>query len=165
MGDHTEAISIDFDPRVISYEKLLAYFWNGHSCSSVNSNTQYMNAVFYRNDTQHAIAKKSLSEHITKLRINTANVQTKILPANTFTYAERYHQKYYLRRSGDIRTFLEEQYLDAKSLADSTVATRLNAYLGSGARRNWSDFRKELPSYGLPENLEQKVRKIADKKR
>lgn len=165
MGDHTEAISIDFDPSVISYEKLLAHFWNGHRCNSVNSSTQYMNAVFYQNDSQHSIAKKSLTQHITKLGINSADVQTKILPVRQFTYAERYHQKYYLRRGSDIRSFLENTYTDAKSLADSTVATRLNAYLGTGARRNWTNFREELPQYGLPDNLEEKVRKIAGNKR
>ena len=58
----------------------------------------------------------------------------------------------------EIRDFLESCYPDAKSLADSAVATRLNAFLGSGMERDWERFLKELPEYGLPEALESGVR-------
>ena len=82
-----------------------------------------------------------------------------MLPIQNFTYAEGYHQKYYLTRYSDIRDFLTKTYPGEKALADSTVATRLNAYLGSGMQRNWQTFLAELSSYGLPENIEQSLRK------
>ena len=107
MGDHTEAISIDYDPQLISYNDLLGHFWNAHRCERNNSSRPYMNAVFYQNAT----------------------------------------------------------YPDAKSLADSTVATRLNAYLGTGMDKDWKIFLEELPSYGLPENLEKRLEKAAQQKR
>ena len=47
MGDHTEAIAIDFDPTVISYQELLRRFWDSHYCASNVSSRQYMNVVFY----------------------------------------------------------------------------------------------------------------------
>jgi len=162
MKDHTEAISIDYDPTVISYEKLLGYFWKGHRCTYNNTSTQYMNAVFYQNDRQKEIAHKSLAQQAKKLRIETSAVKTKILPVNEFTYAEGYHQKYYMSRN--LRKFLKETYPDAKSLADSSVATRLNAYLNNGASKNWSTFHNELPSYGLPQELEDEVRRRTGKK-
>jgi len=165
MGDHTEAISIDYDPTVISYEKLLIHFWNGHRCDYSNTSIQYMNAVFYQNDTQKKIAEASLAQQAKNLGLKQSDVKTKILPVRAFTYAEGYHQKYYLTRQSDIRAFLEETYKNSKSLADSTVATRLNAYLGSGKAKNWKVFLKELPSYGLSEKLESQVRKIAQRKR
>ena len=154
LGDHTEAISIDYDPTVISYEDLLGYFWNAHRCDSINRSTQYRNALFYRNETQRKLAVVSREAQAKRLGISATEITTDIVPVGKFTYAEGYHQKYYLTRYDEIRDFLNETYPDSKSLADSTVATRLNAYLGSGMRLDWKKFREELPAYGLPEKLE-----------
>ncbi len=154
MGDHTEAISIDYDPKVLSYEKLLDYFWKGHRCEATNRSVQYMNAVFYRNDDQKLIAEKSMKARAAQLGISQEKVETRILPIKIFTYAEGYHQKYYLTRYRELRDLLTKTYPDAKSLADSTVATRLNAYLGDGIERDWPAFAKELPKYDLPDDLE-----------
>jgi len=165
MGDHTEAISIDYDPQLISYNDLLGHFWNAHRCERNNSSRQYMNAVFYQNDEQHKTATASLEAQAKRLGIDPSTVKTHILPVAEFTYAEGYHQKYYLTRHSDIRDFLSATYPDAKSLADSTVATRLNAYLGTGMDKDWKTFLEELPSYGLPENLEKRLEKAAQQKR
>lgn len=121
-----------------------------------------MNAVFYRSDEQKTWAETSLIARAEQLGISESKVETSILPVRTFTYAEDYHQKYYLTRYAEIRDFLNETYPDGKSLGDSAVATRLNAYLGSGTDRDWEKFRLELPSYGLPEKLEEALRKTAD---
>lgn len=161
MGDHTEAISIDYDPSVISYSELLAYFWKGHRCEYNNSSTQYMNAVFYRNNEQKELAETGLKIRAASLGISADAVATKILPVKVFTYAEKYHQKYAIR--GDIRARIDEIYPDSKSLADSTVATRLNAYLGRGEDQNRSEFLEELAEYGLSEALEKEVRKQVSK--
>ena len=124
-----------------------------------------MNAVFYQNDRQKELAQKSLKAQAIKLNISPAGVQTKILPVNEFTYAEGYHQKYYLSNLGDIRKFLKETYPDSKSLADSSVASRLNAYLNDGFSRNWDTFLEELPSYGLPEDIETQLRQRIQRKK
>ena len=157
MGDHTEAISIDYDPSVISYSELLNYFWRGHRCELNNSSVQYQNAIFYRNEKQKELAENSRDQWAKRQGVTVAQVQTKIKPVKEFTYAEKYHQKYSL--SGDIRDALEEIHPDAKSLADSTVATRLNAYLGSGMKKNSKQFLEELSEYGLPEEVEAMIRK------
>ncbi len=161
MRDHTEAISIDFDPTVITYQQLLGHFWNAHRCDYSNSSRQYMNAVFYQNEKQLKAAEDSRAKQAQKLGISIGDVKTEIIPVREFTYAEGYHQKYYLTRHTDIRDFLSKNYPTGKALADSTVAARLNAYLGSGMQKNWKAFLKELPSYGLPEALEAKLKKAA----
>jgi len=120
-----------------------------------------MNAVFYQNENQQKAAEKSRANEAQRLGINVEAVKTEIIPVKKFTYAEAYHQKYYLTRHSDIRDFLSETYPDGKSLADSTVAARLNAYLGSGMKLNWKTFLKELPKYGLPETLENRLEKEA----
>jgi hypothetical protein len=80
-------------------------------------------------------------------------VETGILPVGTFTYAEAYHQKYALTSHHQLRAFLSDTYPRGKELADSTVATRLNAWLGSGLARNPMVLEREIESYGLPESL------------
>ena len=156
LGDHTEAFSIDYDPALLSYEDLLGYFWNGHRCDRNNSSRQYMNAVFYRDEEQRALAEATRDTQ-------GKNVATEILPVGKFTYAEGYHHKYYLTRYDEIRSFLEQTYPDAKSLADSAVAMRLNAYLGSGMMRDWKRFLEELPQYGLPAAIETSMADTAAK--
>ena len=53
-----------------------------------------------------------------------------------------------------MRAFLTETYPSGKELADSAVATRLNAWLGSGLGRDLEDLKNEIGSYGLPDKLE-----------
>jgi peptide-methionine (S)-S-oxide reductase len=156
MGDHTEAISIDFEPDLISYSELLEHFWQGHRCERNNFSTQYQNAVFYRNDEQKELAEIALKSHAATLGIIPEKVATKIIPVKTFTYAEKYHQKYAIR--GDIRETIDGLFPDAKSLADSTVATRLNAYLGDGIDLDREKFLNELSDYELPKAIEDTVR-------
>jgi len=162
MGDHTEAISIDFDPKVISYDELLGYFWNGHRCQSVGRSRQYMNAVFFHNEKQKTVAEESLRKQAERLGISSYEIETKLLPVKSFTYAEGYHQKYSLDR--DLREFLEQTYPETKAFADSAVGARLISFLGSGVEKDWDLFLEELPSYGLPEKLETRLRVMAEKK-
>ena len=156
LGDHTEALSIDFDPAVLSYADLLGIFWDSHRSDRNHNSRQYMNAVFYRDPAQGALAESS-RDAIGK------SVATQVLPVGEFTYAEGYHHKYYLTRYPEIREFLEVTYPDAKSLADSTVAMRLNAFLGSGMQRDWHRFLAELADYGLPPAIEESLRGTAAK--
>ena len=116
-----------------------------------------MKAVFYRDEEQKQAAQESLEREAHRLGVASERVSTKVVPINHFTYAEGYHQKYSLSRRSESRLFLEQVYPSAKELADSTVATRLNAYLGSGMKKDWAVLGKELPDYGLPESLEKRL--------
>ncbi len=159
MGDHTEAISIDFDPKRISYSELLEHFWESHHCSTNTTRIQYMNAVFYRDDQQRVTAQQSLIRAAQKRRIPQETVKTKILPFTQFSYAENYHQKYVLKHP--VRQFLEETYPNTKSFADSTVAMKLTVFLRSDQPQNQQEFLRELPNYGLPKEYEDEFRKLA----
>lgn len=156
LGDHTEAFSVDYDPAVLSYGDLLEIFWGSHNSDRNHSSRQYINAVFYRDPAQLELAEK------TRDAIG-GHIATEIIPVGEFTYAEGYHHKYYLTRYAEIREFLEATYPEAKSLADSTVAMRLNAFLGSGMRRDWNGFLAELADYGLPQAIEDGLRATATK--
>lgn len=84
-------------------------------------------------------------------------METEIIPVKEFTYAEGYHQKYYLTQFRELRSFLEANYPDTKSLADSTVAGRLNAALFSGFGKPRRLIEAEIDGYDLPDDLREIV--------
>ena len=157
MGDHTEVIAIDFDPELVSYEDLLKHFFVGHNCAVSFGGRQYMNAVFYHDAGQKKLADQARDAAARARGIDPSEVKTGIFPATDFTYAEEYHQKYALTRHPQVRKFLLATYPGPKALADSTVATRLNAWLGGGLNNDRKALREEIEGYGLPESVERYV--------
>jgi peptide-methionine (S)-S-oxide reductase len=95
---HAEAVRIRFDPRRVSYEKLLDVFWKCHDPTQVNCQgpdvgTQYRSVIFYHTPEQKAAAeasKKALDESHKYRR----PIATEIVPAGEFYRAEEYHQQY-----------------------------------------------------------------------
>ena len=56
IGDHSEAIQIDYDPEVLSYADLLDIFWSSHSCTVQPYSRQYASIVFYHDEEQRNLA-------------------------------------------------------------------------------------------------------------
>ena len=101
---HAEAIQIEFDPSVVSYEKLLNVFWDIHDPTTLNRQgpdvgSQYRSLVAYHTPEQQEIAKKSI-ENLEKSGKFKGRIVTEIVPATKFYKAEDYHQKYYMKRGG-----------------------------------------------------------------
>ena len=87
---------IDFDEKIISYEKILKIFFQIHDPTTLNSQgpdigTQYRSEIFYLNDNQKKTAKKVLQEINQRL---SGKVVTKISLLKNYCPAEEYHQKY-----------------------------------------------------------------------
>jgi peptide methionine sulfoxide reductase msrA/msrB len=96
---HAEAVEVTFDPAVVSYERLLDFFWRMHDPTTpdrqgVDIGQQYRSAIFYRNDAQKAAALKS-EEKADRSGMFTQRIVTEIVPAKTFYRAEEYHQDYF----------------------------------------------------------------------
>lgn len=94
---HAEVTRIEFDPHLISYSKLLDYFWDAHDPTTLNRQgadvgTQYRSEIFYSSEAQKAAAEKSKAEAQKKFR---SPIVTKIEPLKKFYPAEAYHQDYY----------------------------------------------------------------------
>ena len=94
--NHAEVVKLDFDPKVISFEKILEYFFEIHDPTTLNSQgpdfgTQYRSEIFYINNIQKNIAEKTLKQINNKL---SGKVVTKISPIVNYCKAENYHQKY-----------------------------------------------------------------------
>ena len=98
--NHAEVVKIDFDEKIISYEKILKFFFEIHDPTTLNSQgpdfgTQYRSEIFYLNDNQKKIAEKVLSQVNEKL---SGRVVTKISLLKNYCIAEEYHQKYLEKR-------------------------------------------------------------------
>jgi methionine-S-sulfoxide reductase len=94
--NHAEVVKLEFDPEIISYEKILEFFFDIHDPTTLNAQgpdfgTQYRSEIFYLNNSQKEIAEKILK----KINIKLNNkVVTKISLLNNYSIAEEYHQKY-----------------------------------------------------------------------
>ena len=94
--NHAEVVKLDFDPKVISYEKVIEYIFEIHDPTTLNSQgpdfgTQYRSEIFYLNDQQKNIAEKLIEKENIKL---SGEVITKISLTKNYCPAEEYHQKY-----------------------------------------------------------------------
>lgn len=95
---HAEAVRVTYDPRVVSYDQLLDYFWR-HIDPTVkdrqfcDGGSQYRSAIFYQDETQRAAAEASKAALEKSGRFR--HVYTEIAPLGPFYLAEDYHQDYY----------------------------------------------------------------------
>ncbi len=99
---HAEVVELEFDPSVLSFEKLLGVFWSNHNPTTPNRQgpdvgSQYRSVVFFHSPEQKAQAEagKTLLE---KSGRHARPVVTQIEPAPKFWRAEEYHQQYLKKR-------------------------------------------------------------------
>jgi peptide-methionine (S)-S-oxide reductase len=97
---HTEAVLVDYDPSLISYDQLLKIFWEGHDPTQGmrqgnDVGTQYRSAIYTTGEAQREAAEASREAYQERLRASGhADITTEIAPAGEFYYAEPYHQQY-----------------------------------------------------------------------
>jgi peptide methionine sulfoxide reductase msrA/msrB len=99
---HAEAVELEFDPKIISYEKLLDVFWSMHDPTTQNSQgpdigSQYRSVIFYNSPEQEKAALLSIKKLRESARFKMP-VVTEIVPAGVFYAAEEYHQRYFQKR-------------------------------------------------------------------
>jgi methionine-S-sulfoxide reductase len=98
--NHAEVVKLDYDPEIISYEKILEFFFEIHDSTTLNSQgpdfgTQYRSEIFYLNDDQKIIAEKIKKKTNDKL---SGKVVTNISIVKNYCSAEEYHQQYLEKR-------------------------------------------------------------------
>lgn len=101
---HAESVEVIFDPKKISYEELLGWFFRMHDPTTLNQQgndrgTQYRSVIFFENDEQRKTAER------VKERVNASGkwknpVVTQIVEAKPFWKAEDYHQDYLQKNPG-----------------------------------------------------------------
>ena len=100
---HAEVVELDFDPAVVSYDKILDAFFALHDPTTMNRQgpdwgTQYRSAIFTHSPEQDAQAKAKIEPLTADGRFKPKRIVTVVEPADTFWRAEEYHQKYLEKR-------------------------------------------------------------------
>jgi peptide-methionine (S)-S-oxide reductase len=96
---HAEVVQVAFDPRRISYEELLSWFWRLHDPTTkdrqgADVGTQYRSVIFWHSQAQRAAAESSKAA-ADRSGAFAAPIVTEIAEAGPFFPAEEYHQDYY----------------------------------------------------------------------
>ena len=100
LTGHNEVVRVVFDPAQISYDKLLATFWESHDPTQGmrqgnDIGTQYRSGIYWYDEGQRAAAERSREVFAASLRkAGFGAITTEIVAAPTFYYAEEYHQQY-----------------------------------------------------------------------
>ncbi len=123
IGDHSEALAIDFDPTVIRYEELLEHFFKFHNGFRAAFRRQYRSAIFFADKDQRKAGREAMNnEELGKgMKLDTA-----LEPAGEFWLAEDYHQKYLLRRNPEELTKWQTIYPKFEDFLASTAVTKAN---------------------------------------
>lgn len=106
LTGHAEVVLVVFDPARVSYEQLLAVFWEAHDPTQGmrqgnDIGTQYRSAIYTSSDAQARAAQDSLRIYQDELdRAGYGRITTEVAPLATFYYAEDYHQQYLARNPG-----------------------------------------------------------------
>ena len=98
--NHAQAVKLEFDPKIISYNKILEFFFEFHDPTTLNSQgpdfgTQYRSEIFYLNEKQKKIAEEIIELENEKL---SGKVVTKLSLLKNYCAAEEYHQRYLEKR-------------------------------------------------------------------
>ena len=99
---HAEAVQVSYDPSRVSYDDLLAVFWENHDPTTMNRQgpdvgSQYRSAIFFHTPEQQAAAVTSKGRLEASGRL-VGPVVTEIVQASEFYRAEEYHQQYLEKR-------------------------------------------------------------------
>ena len=96
---HTEAVQVEYDPKRVSYEKLLDVFWRNidptqRDAQFCDHGSQYRSGIFYHDDEQRKLAEASKAA-LMKNKPFKGEIVTEVTRASEFYAAEDYHQDYY----------------------------------------------------------------------
>lgn len=155
IGDHAEAIEIEFDPARVGYEELLDVFWKAHEPSFRSISRQYRAAIFWSGDAQRRSAGASRDRAAGG---GAREIATALEELQRFYPAEDYHQKYYLRSVKELAAAFRRVYPDERAFAASTAVARVNGYLGGhgGPGR----LAEEIGGFGLTGEARAALEKI-----
>ncbi|MDJ0726108.1 MAG: peptide-methionine (S)-S-oxide reductase MsrA [Prochloraceae cyanobacterium] len=99
---HAEVAQIEYNPELISYEDLLAIFWQIHDPTSLNRQgadrgEQYRSVIFFHTPEQEKIAIKS-KQDLQNSGQDNKSIVTEIKPAKEYYLADEYHQQYLAKK-------------------------------------------------------------------
>ncbi|MGL5807788.1 MAG: peptide-methionine (S)-S-oxide reductase MsrA [Xenococcaceae cyanobacterium] len=102
---HAEVAQVEYNPQIVSYDRLLDVFWQIHDPTQLNRQgadrgEQYRSVIFYHDRQQELIAKKSL-EQLQQSKKFDCDIVTQIQPAGEYYLADESHQQYLQKHRHD----------------------------------------------------------------
>jgi peptide methionine sulfoxide reductase msrA/msrB len=99
---HAEAVEIEYDPEIITYDQLIRLFFELHDPTTLNRQgpdrgSQYRSVIFFHTPAQRDVAQGTL-KRLTETKTFNRPIVTELSPASAFYPAEEYHQKYFLKK-------------------------------------------------------------------
>jgi methionine-S-sulfoxide reductase len=150
IGDHAEAVQMEFDPEIISYVELLEVFWEHQRERRIGSSSQYRTMILVHDADQQAAAL-AMIDRLENERGDSLPIP--VVPLGTFTRAEERHQKFHLQSRRALRVVFDEllvRYACFGEFVDSTVAARVNGFAAGAAPSGW--INAHLAALGLSED-------------
>jgi len=100
---YAESLKIEFDPSIISYDDLLAVFFNTHDPTTLDRQgndigIEYRSAIFYADEAQKAEADKLIKE-LNAAKAYDKPIVTEVRPLDIFYPAEEWHREFYRNNS------------------------------------------------------------------
>lgn len=159
MGDHTEAIQVEFDPKKITFKQILDVITAEHNPHARVRGTQYKSVLWTHGEAQ---AKAAAAWVAALEKKNKKQVTTEVRPAERFWIAEDYHQKYYLRGRDRLVQALFGARLDDEAFRNSTLAARVNGWLTGGGTAE--EIEREVKALGLGDKQKQALKEALGKR-
>ncbi|CAN6463638.1 unnamed protein product [Victoria cruziana] len=128
LGDHAEAVQVEYDPKIISFKQLLEVFWSSHDSRQVfgqgpDVGNQYRSIIFTNGTEEARLA--SVSKEKEQARSKSSVVTTTIMQLGEFYPAEFEHQKFELRRNPFLLQLIGGM---TEEIAASSFGAKLNSY-------------------------------------
>jgi len=160
IGDHSEAVAMDYDPTVVSYEQLLDVFWSCHDPTYPDYSQRVKPRIYYHDEEQKVVALGS--KQLLELKLG-KKVFTEIVPATEFYLAELNYQKYMLQQVPELVTDVLPVILNSEgSMTNSTALARINGYIGGNG--TMEKLAQQLNSLGLSEKGKKKLLEITTRR-
>jgi len=123
LGEHSEALQVDYDPTVVSFGELVALAIENHDPRTQPRKRQYHHVLFFETADQRAAIETHLDDRALD------RVETRVERLEAFHVAEPYHQKFNLRSERAIQSAFEAAGYDDAAVRESPAAAKLNAHV------------------------------------
>ncbi|KAL7076052.1 hypothetical protein ACQ4LE_004381 [Meloidogyne hapla] len=151
-----EIVEIQFNQELTKYKEIINLFYSQHNIT-LPQKTQYKSVILYVNEEQKNICLEEMEKAKEKFNKKTI-FYTFLQKFEKFYQAEDYHQKYWLRCENNI---FKELNLSNSELINSTLATKINGYLGGNSKEDFNLLYLLQKEYKLSDSLITKIKEIA----
>ncbi len=123
IGDHSEAVQVDYDPTATTFADLVDVAVANHDPTRQAGKRQYHSILFYGTEAERATVEAALSD------LAVPSIETRVEELTAFTLAEPYHQKFTLADKRYATDAFEAAGYDEAGIRESPAAATLNALL------------------------------------